>query len=185
MRREPMTRRSDAGVTLIEMLVALVLFAMIGAAGFTVLDTVLKANTRTEGRLGRLADWDRAFLLLSRDLAQKQSVDLEGGEALRFDRFGPDGPVTVQWMRIPSGALVRKVILPDGADPVDQVLIDATDGLRWRFLGSAGWRGDWPPEIGGGTLRAIELALDLPDASPDSPPLRALRLFDVALGFAP
>ena len=41
--------QSAAGVTLVEMLVALVLFALIAAAGFTVLDQVVRVQDRHRG----------------------------------------------------------------------------------------------------------------------------------------
>ena len=58
----------DAGFTLVEMLVALALFAAIGLAGFTVLDTVVRVRGGTEGRLERLGEIDRALALLTLDL---------------------------------------------------------------------------------------------------------------------
>jgi len=54
-------RDQEAGVTLIEMLVALSLFALVGIASFTTLDTILRVRERTDGRLEHLAQLDRAF----------------------------------------------------------------------------------------------------------------------------
>ena len=55
-RAAPLPR--DAGLTLIELLVAMAIFAVIGVAGLAVLDTVLNVNARTDGRLERLAQVD-------------------------------------------------------------------------------------------------------------------------------
>ena len=44
-------RQTDAGATLIEILVALAIFALIGTAGFSVLDQIVKVQDHTEARL--------------------------------------------------------------------------------------------------------------------------------------
>ena len=69
-------RAGDAGLSLIEVLVSLAIFAVIGVAGLTVLDTVARTGENTEGRLERLADIDRAFLVIRRDLAQIAPIDV-------------------------------------------------------------------------------------------------------------
>jgi general secretion pathway protein J len=79
-----MTQRdSAAGLTLVEMLVARVLFAMVGIASFTTLDTIIRVRDRTEGRLEQLAQIDCALQLFSRDLTQSVRGGITGdGTAL-------------------------------------------------------------------------------------------------------
>ena len=49
-------RDPTAGFSLVEVLVALAIFALIGVAGFSMLDQVLRTQRLTEGRLERLAE---------------------------------------------------------------------------------------------------------------------------------
>ncbi len=59
----------EQGFTLIEMLVALALLALISLAGFALIQTVLNAQQRTDGRLERLAGLERAVYLIDADFA--------------------------------------------------------------------------------------------------------------------
>ena len=51
MTPSPPRAGSEAGFTLVEMLVALALFALVGLASFALLETVIRTRDRTEGRL--------------------------------------------------------------------------------------------------------------------------------------
>lgn len=156
------SRTSDAGVTLIEVLVSLAIFAIIGVAGLTVLDTVARTGERTEGRLERLADIDRAFLVMRRDLAQ-----LEGGETrlddavLQFRRSSSDGGVSVAY-RFEGTTLYRDVSAA-GPIPVAQTILTGVADAQWRLLNGANqWVATWPPDGGPmSTPRAAELTLDV------------------------
>ena len=61
-------RSAQAGVTLIEMLVALSISALIGLAGFTLLDSVTRTEAGVAGRLEAIRLQDRAFRLLEQDV---------------------------------------------------------------------------------------------------------------------
>ena len=54
--RSPRAERCRKGFTLIEVLIALGLFALIGVAGFTLLNSVLRTQDATDTRLGRMAE---------------------------------------------------------------------------------------------------------------------------------
>ena len=136
-------RDAQAGVTLVEVLVALVLLALIGAAGFSVLDQILRAQARTEGRLERLAEVQRGLHLFSTDLMQASGGSLafaEDAVALRRDgglavRYGLEGT-----------ALVRRVSGGLGRAPARQVLLSDATGIAWRFYApDLGWVAEWPP----------------------------------------
>ncbi len=73
-------RDAQAGLTLVEVLVALALFSLIGLAGFTMLDNILRVQSGTEGRLERLGQIDRALVVFSRDLQQSDSSSLKQDE---------------------------------------------------------------------------------------------------------
>lgn len=159
-----MARAGEAGVTLVEMLVALALFALIGLAGFTVLDSILRVQSRTEGRLERLAEVDRALRLVARDLAQARpgSAALMA-EGLEMVRPGPEGDVRIRYALGVDGGLVRRIAGADGARAVAQVIAGDVAALEWRFLGPGpDWRVAWPPEEDPPPdLRAVEVRLAL------------------------
>ena len=172
----------DAGFTLVEMLVALALFAMIGLAAFTTLDTVVRVRGQTEGRIERLGAIDRALTLLSRDLMQALPGDPArdaDGATLRFRRSGEDGALRVAW-GLRDGTLLRTIVAGD-APVVEQPVLADVDALTWRFLDTEpAWHEAWPPdggEAGGATLRGIEATLTL-----DGGPLRRLVELPSAAG---
>ncbi|SLN13206.1 Type II secretion system protein J precursor [Roseivivax jejudonensis] len=159
----PRARPGDAGLTLVEVLVALALFALVSVAGLTMLDTVLRVNDGTGTRLERLAEIDRAFLVLRRDLAQMApgpvTLDAQG---LAFPRAFGAGPAEMR-VRHTDGTLVREVPAAAGAQS-SQRLLAGVAGARWRLLGPAQvWHESWPvdavPE--GAPPRAAEVTLDL------------------------
>ena len=151
----------EAGFTLVEVLVALVLFALIGAAGFTVLDQILRAQERTEGRLERLAQMQRALHLFSLDVMQASGGSLtfaEGAVSLRRD----GGPAVRYGLA--DTALVRRVSGGLGRAPADQILLTGATGVAWRFFApELGWIAEWPPAIdrSSGNPAAVELEVTL------------------------
>lgn len=149
-------RRPEAGVTLVEMLVALALFALVGLAAVTVLDTVIRTRDRTEGRLEEVAALDRALILVGRDLGQSDpgSHRLQDG-ALLFSLAGSGGPEEMAYA-LGDGTLLRR------AGAVEQPLVGGVAGVGWRLLDGAGaWHEAWPAEGATPPLRGIELRLTL------------------------
>jgi general secretion pathway protein J len=137
-------RDPSAGVTLVEMLVSLALFALIGGAGFAVLDQVLRASRQTEAALAELGDLQRTMHLLAVDaaLAEPGSLTLApatgavglvrrvSGEALTV-RYGVEGDV-----------LVRALARPDGTEVARQALASGIAEAAWEGLDA---RGVWRP----------------------------------------
>ena len=140
----PGGRDREAGVTLTEVLVALVLFALIGAAGFAVLDQVIRVQARTEGRLERLAEIQRAMHLVTLDFMQATGGSLGSSDgAVAFRRSGGTGGMAVRYGL-------------DGADAGAQRLgklrrgqagaAGRVDDARWQFYApETGWTDAWPP----------------------------------------
>lgn len=156
------SRTSDAGVTLIEVLVSLTIFAIIGVAGMTVLDTVARTGERTEGRLERLAEIDRAFLVMRRELMQVVSGETHLDDAvLRFRRSSSDGGVSIAY-RFEDTTLYRDVSAVGPTTVVQTVLTDVAEA-QWRLLNGANqWVTAWPPDDGPVSApRAAELKLDV------------------------
>ncbi|MBU2359630.1 MAG: prepilin-type N-terminal cleavage/methylation domain-containing protein [Alphaproteobacteria bacterium] len=152
-------RRGDAGLTLVEMLVALVLFALVGLASFTTLDAIIRVRDRTDGRLEQIARIDRALQLFSRDLIQSAAgeVSLADG-VLRVGR--PTGS-PLSW-QMTDGALVRSVDAVGSAGGMDQTLLPdiATVTFRVRDL-AGGWSDVWPVAEDGPDPAGVEMAVDL------------------------
>lgn len=160
-RREP-----AAGVTLVEMLVALALLALIGIAGFAVLDQVLRVRERTGDRLDRLAERQRAMFLVTLDLATALPASLSSDPVdgrVSFLRLGDD-TVRVDYL-LDGKTLWRSVSDPRGTAVARHPLLSAVSMAEWRFLDADGvWVDRWPapgapsrlgaaPNPGGAELR--------------------------------
>ncbi|MGR3467237.1 MAG: type II secretion system protein GspJ [Shimia sp.] len=168
-------RAPEAGVTLIEVIVALGLFAMIAVAGFSMLDSILRVRAGTEGRLERLADVDRALLLLSRDVQSKNQAPLAwDGARLAFVR-----DTTPVAYRLDGGVLRRAA----PSDTVQAVLGDVR-GFEVRALDSRGaWHDTWPVEAQRllgvpPSLVGLEVRLELPEGG-------VVRVIDLPRELAP
>ena len=146
-------RSSTAGVTLVEVLVALVLFALISGAGFGILDQILRTQTRTEGRLDRLGQIQRGMYLLSTDFGQARSGTLswqagdEGG-FLSIARSAPEtdaGWITLTY-QLRDGMVSRDVASASGDPVARQPLFDDVAAIAWQFYDpGVGWIEEWPP----------------------------------------
>ena len=177
-------RHSEAGVTLIEVLVSLAIFAVIGVAGLTVLDTVARTGERTDGRLERLAEIDRAFLVIRRDLSQMAGggTTLEN-DVLTFRRLTADGSFDVTY-RLRDRILLREV-RTDGPAPTAQEMLPGVTSSQWRVLdGGDQWIETLQPDLGNPLrLRAAELTLEV--LRSDAMPAQLVtRLFVLPAGHA-
>lgn len=76
---------NSRGFTLLELLIAITIFAIISLASFSLLDTVMKSEEKSTLRLNSMNDIQRAFILMERDFLQiaERSVRLEGDEPLQ------------------------------------------------------------------------------------------------------
>jgi general secretion pathway protein J len=139
-------RHPEAGVTLVEALVALVLFALIGAAGFAVLDQVIRVQSRTEGRLRHLAELQRAMHLVTQDFMQATGGSLGFADgAVAFRRSAGQGQVAVRY-GLEGATLVRR--LSDVAGPpAAQTVLTGVSAAAWQFYSpDLGWADAWPAE---------------------------------------
>jgi len=176
------TRQGDSGLTLVEVLVSLSLFALIGIAGFAIIDSVLTVRDRTQGRLERLGDVERALHLLRLDFEQAGSgAVVFDGVAVSFGRDDTErGDAMEIAYRADDGTLIRRVH-PALSPPTFQRLLSGVEGARWRFYSKeTGWRDDWPsPDNGTPALPdavEIDLALDGTPALPGGRLRRVVRL---------
>jgi general secretion pathway protein J len=78
------------GFTFIEMLLAMAIFALVGLASASVLSSVTESDAASQKAAERLAQIQRFFLILERDLAQisVRQIRVEGEEPLRSPLLG-------------------------------------------------------------------------------------------------
>lgn len=138
-------RDGEAGATLVEVLVALILLALIGGAGFAVLDQVLRVQARTDGRLERLAEIQRTMHLLAEDFMQAKGGSLAFADGtVAFRRSGGPGGATVRY-GAEGAALTRSVRA--GSGQARQTMLSGLDAMRWQFYApETGWIDTWPPD---------------------------------------
>lgn len=146
----------EAGFTLLEVLVALILFALIALAGVALIDTVLDVQARTDGRLDRLADVERAMVVVTRDLTEIADAPLVGSaRGIGFDRHGPGGVAGVSYRL--TGETFERI-----AGGRTQILVDHVGGLRWRYYAAPrGWQDRWPATDAQGRGWPAAVALDV------------------------
>ena len=143
----------QAGFTLVEVLISLLIFSLIGVAGFVLIENILRVHQRTEDRLASLGDRERMMHLLTLDAGQAGGDRLavaEGGLIIG-GMTGTDVAYSVQ-----DGALVRTV------GGRQQMLLEGVDNVEAEaFLPGTGWTGDWRPDAGAGAApSAVRLTIE-------------------------
>ena len=132
---------------------ALAIFALIGVAGFSMLDQVLRTQRLTEGRLERLAEMQRAMYLLTLDFSQARASSLALDttselSAVSLQRNAAEtagGSVSLRY-EIHDQTLFRDIAAKPGAEAARQPLLHGVAAVDWQFYAeSAGWATVWPP----------------------------------------
>jgi general secretion pathway protein J len=183
---------SSRGFTLLELLVALAVFAVMSVMAFGGLRAVLNASESTQASASRLAAVQQAFVVIGRDAeqAQRRPVRDEYGDvqpALRvgsvadrrlfeLSRAGWSNPAgharsTLQRVayRHEDGTLYRLYwpVLDRAQDSAvqERVLLTGVNAVQVRVLDPDGqWQTDWPPVNGSDAApRALEMVLELED----------------------
>lgn len=174
------------GFSLVELLVAVAVFAALAAAAYGGLAVLARTRAALAAEQDRFAQVVRAVGALERDLRQSigRPVRDGGGQllpalagdatAIEFTRLGHANPLAET-----RSQLERVAYAPDGADlrrahylvldrapgslPVTRVAIDDAGGLRLRYLGcDRVWHDAWPPR----ERPACEAAADREGALP-------------------
>ncbi|KAB7648993.1 type II secretion system minor pseudopilin GspJ [Polymorphobacter fuscus] len=184
-----------AGFTLVEMLIALSIFALLSIGGVSLLSFSIDSRQRTTERLDSLASVVRTRSLLTADLAQATPRTWRDESGLRRPAFaGNSGEAALQLVRggwandgaAPRSSLQRVAYRLDGdrlvrtaapmvdgtAESPPAVLLTGVTSLKMRFHAGGEWRDDWQPVTDDALPDAVEVTV----ASAAIPPLRQVFL---------
>jgi general secretion pathway protein J len=186
-------RSPAAGFTLLELVVAMALFAVVSVMTYSSLRAMLDSRQRVEQETARLAAVQITITRMARDLGQATDRGIRDefgnrqpalifhsfrGDGLEFTRGGWRNPTgrkrsSLQRVayRLDNGELLRSswpVLDRDvAAKPYSQPLLDKVTRFQVRFLdGTANWHDEWPPPAAPEPDRlpmAVEVWLELED----------------------
>lgn len=184
----PLCAGRNEGFTLVEMMVALLIFGLISAAGVALLTLSVRAQDMADERLGKLAEIRRAGALLTSDLAQatprisrgergvaepafQGGTGADGGIALGLVRRGwanYDGAARSSLQKVRyrlAGDRLERIAYPhvDGAAPMEPAAVLTgvrSFTLRYRDREGA-WRDRWDPTDPMQLPRAVEMVVDV------------------------
>lgn len=184
-------RKRAGGLTLIEVMVALAVFAVLGTLTYRGTAQLILARTQIEHELERWREIDRALQIVETELMQIVAPAITPGStrtpSLQVQQSELSSELQILSLSQATGvervsfefrddslAWVRRPEAQAAATPERDILLARVDAVRWRFLTPAGWNDRWPAP--GGTTSpgtttgsanslpaAIEIVLDLPD----------------------
>lgn len=188
----PLRTSPPAGFTLLEMLVALGVFAVIGLLSAQIVTQMVDVNERTRARADRLVEVQRAVELIRRDVQQLAhrhvrdelgepvpTLDVNQVGVMRFTRRGWSNPLELKRSELQrvayvlEGELLHRVfwpVLDRGADtqPVSQLLLDGVETMEVSAIDVSGRRHTYWPLAGESAadpeheLAAFEIRLAVP-----------------------
>lgn len=192
--------QSQAGFTLVELIISLFIFGMLAAAGVGLLTYSTQAQAVTAERLEGVAAERRLTAILTNDLAQavaRISRDITGAPEPAFR--GGQGPVLLRYVRAGwsnSGDATRSGIqrvewrinemrlervtrpLVDGAaDAEPIVMAENVERVALRFRNEGIWQSDWAPSDPLELPEAVELIITRKGEAP------LTRLFLAGAGY--
>jgi general secretion pathway protein J len=181
-------RPSEAGFTLVELLVALAIFAMISVAGVTLLRSGSDTQIAVKARLEQLSRANRLANALESDLAQaiaRPVRDQAGQPVPAFTQADAGTPgalfgfIRAGWSNFDDapraglqrvayaldGTALKRISWPmlDGAAQDDAAtMVENVSAATVRFRDDKGeWRGDWTAAKTTALPRAVELRLTI------------------------
>ena len=180
--------RVARGFTLLELLIAIALFALLGVGTYRLLDSVLRVDEVTRQQEQRLRELTRGMAAFERDLRQVLARPVrapygdslaallgEGRErqTLEFTRTGWRNPTDsprsrlqrVRW-EVRDGYWERRYwpVLDQAQDSQPQVqqVLDGVSGWQVRYLDQDGnWQDSWPGGVDEQSLGSLPRAVEL------------------------
>jgi general secretion pathway protein J len=176
------------GFTLLEMLIAVAIFAVVGVMAYGGLQAVLAQQVIARENADRFREIQFAIQQLSRDIHQVQPrpvreelgdgnraallADARNRHPIEFTRGGWSNPLgqpraAVQRVAydLDNDRLVRlHWFAPDhtlGEPPVEREILTGVREFRVRFFGAGGWSDDWPPRLGGEDRAMLPVAVEI------------------------
>ena len=188
----PLGRDAENGFTLVEMMVALLIFALIAAAGVSLLNFSIRAQAAAATRLDDVASDRRMSALLITDLAQavpRITRDTNGASVSAFSGTGGTGTapflryVRAGWsnpsaaprpsvqrvdLALVGGRLERQSYpMVDGAAPdPPQVLATNVASVVMRYRTRGAWSATWTPPEPDALPQAVEMTVTRSHAAP-------------------
>lgn len=164
------TRRAQRGFTLLELLVAILVFAVMAVMAYGGLDAVLRDRDSLERGLNRTASLQKTIYRLETDLANVRPRPIRGryGEVKPAFMAPPDGMVSFTSGGVPNPLHLRRSTLErvaytlDGhklerlrwfvldrapnTQPEKTTLLTGVNKVTWRFTDASGQSySQWPP----------------------------------------
>ncbi|HEX2605617.1 MAG TPA: prepilin-type N-terminal cleavage/methylation domain-containing protein [Oxalicibacterium sp.] len=169
------------GFTLVEMLIAIGILAMIAVLGWRSMDGMIRSRAALTDSMQQLRALQRSFAQMQEDCAQLATPDAIGTGAplqIQPDRlalirnvFTPDQPTRLQavvWYV--AGGVLKRRVSPESRDlpALKQFLQQSTGGLDQTLqsdvhaMGLRAWSAGWRSQIGGtAPTRGLEVTLQL------------------------
>jgi general secretion pathway protein J len=175
------------GFTLLEVLIAVAIFAVVGIMAYGGLQAVLTQQEIARDNADRFREIQFAVQQLSRDLQQLHprpvrdelgdgarnaiSADARNRYPLEFTRGGWSNPLgqpraAVQRVafQLEDGRLLRlHWFVPDhtlAEEPVERELLTGVREFRMRFFSAGGWGEEWPPGLSGADPALLPTAVE-------------------------
>jgi general secretion pathway protein J len=167
-----LAHRTQRGFTLLELLVAVGVFAVMSVMAYGGLKTVLSARQQTDAQAKRLAAVELTFMRLERDIEEmtdrrirdefgdaKAALLAETGDdtVIEFTHAGWSNPTNAPRSHLQRVGYTLKdnqllraywLVLDRAQDskPVQTVMLDKVKSMEWRFMDNTGaWQTQWPP----------------------------------------
>lgn len=181
-----MTSHKTKGFTLIEILVALFIFAIMGILAAMSLKTIINTHQKLKVVDHQLLQLQISMTLMRRDLTQVIDRKVRDANGDQVPAFFAAGPTEIMFTRtgllnpfnshrqsdmqrvgyvLQGDKLVRLtwdvLDVPPGAKPESKVILSGVQSLSWQFMTDKGTTSDlWPPAKG--STMQQEITSDLP-----------------------